>query len=87
MRIIKSGKLKNKIIKCTCECEFEYELTDIVKTRLNLNTAVLTYPYRYQTNHCVYCPECGKEHYLYLTFETKTLDNVTMTRGTSCQEK
>lgn len=86
MRIIKSGKLKNKIIKCTdCECEFEYELTDIVK--ICLNTAVLTYPYRYQTNHCVYCPECGKEHYLYSTFKDQTFENITLVGGTSCQGK
>ena len=86
MRIIKSGKLKNKIIKCSnCECEFEYEVTDIQKIYQSYVT--LTYSHQNKMVHCVYCPECGKKYDLFSTLETQNFDNITLTGACLCQEK
>ena len=68
MRIIKSGKLKNKKIVCECECEFEYETQDILKDYFG-SAYILTYPITYYVN----CPECGKKHDIYTTYEHQSI--------------
>ena len=87
MRIIKSGKLKNKKIVCECECEFEYETQDILKDYFGSTYVLTTNPPTYPVTHYVNCPECGKKHVIYTTYEHQSI-TITSNLGTiKCNEE
>lgn len=87
MRIIKSGKLKNKKMVCECECEFEYETQDILKDYFSSGYCISTNPPMFPVIHYVNCPECGKKHIIYTTYEYQNINFSCTIGATKCSKE